>query len=291
MSQVVTRQNISEIESVSITGINSGWSVGAVVVPAISCVGCAIIRELVTGGVDLQTAKLQIASSATNLLSLNELRRKFASFYTAELDALVLKRIPREIKQKAAVVRTVAQLGYHAEKKGVIEEKLQAVVKAPPMKVREQVESLMNEVEKQHTAIFTKQIASVVCRASIDAGFKNVEIEYHDALPQIVATDDMGRAVRSEINFDPETKVLDLVSETIGVSDGSCNRIMDKFSAALERHGLKSGASNRRWTGGQCWLTGSKEVDRRIGKKQRQKQLDRTRRLNRISKNQILSAP
>lgn len=132
----------------------------------------------------------------------------------------------------------------------------------------------------QHTQMFTRELASVIAEASKEAGFGKVDIVYKDALPEIVALDDRGRAIRSEVRVNNKSKVLDLVSETIGISDRTCNDVMEAFSKALERHGVKSSTGDRKWTGGQCWLPGSRDVEQKLKKQRQSNELQRTRKLN-----------
>jgi hypothetical protein len=232
------------------------------------------------GNINTETTNLGVASAGSTILSPNQLRSQFASYYEAEMDELAIKQFARQNKQKAAVVNTLKRLGYVIENKEVITEKIADVITASSVHTKAKVESLMNDVERQHTQVYSREVAAVIAEASREIGFANVQIEYNNASPEILAQDAKGRALRSEIHIDHKSKVLSLVSETIGISDGSCRDVMEAFSKALAEHGVKSSATDRKWTGGQCWLPRSRDAEQRLKRQRKAEEVGRARKLN-----------
>jgi hypothetical protein len=50
----------------------------------------------------------------------------------------------------------------------------------------------------------------------------------------------------------------------VGLHDGSCNEILDRFDAALAAEGVRAGAPRRSFTGGVCELAAAREFVRRL---------------------------
>ena len=80
---------------------------------------------------------------------------------------------------------------------------------------------------------------------------------------RVVATDQTGRALVTEIHPGDETRTPSVETELVGVTDGSCQDVLDLFDRALEEEGVVADASpKRKWTGGVCELSLAREFVR-----------------------------
>jgi hypothetical protein len=91
-----------------------------------------------------------------------------------------------------------------------------------------------------------------------------------------VATDPAGRSLVTEIGTLPSGEAS-LTTEVVGVRDGSCGQILDRFDATLERLGVHAGPPQRRSTGGVCELAAARDLLRKkaLGSVRRAQRLNR----------------
>lgn len=81
---------------------------------------------------------------------------------------------------------------------------------------------------------------------------------------RIVATDEAGRALVTEIRSGSDTHLPSIETEVVGYTDGRCQPILDRFDASLQAQGVHSdGAPERRFTGGVCELAYAREYIRK----------------------------
>jgi len=282
MSQVTTYSNLEELESVPYSS-NSNYAASTVMFDAIATMSTAAINELITGRVDMKASNFN--ATQVDLKSPNAMRFAFAETYTKNMNVFATESIETLAKQKSVVVKTITEMAYRVENKNAITEKVVQMLHADKQSFKQSVEAVMNEIQVQHGSVFTKQMVEIVSKASVDAGFKTVNVVVKNSVPVITAVDANGRGIVSEIRTDNKTHVLDLVSETVGMTDGSCNDAIQAFSASLQKYGVKYSDANRKWTGGNCWLPNAKEVEQTIKSNGSKKELDRMRKLNTHTKN------
>ncbi len=182
-------------------------------------------------------------------------------------------------------VSTLLQLSnsqYIVDNSTPIYQKMEALRSAStPVEARNAQASLINEVESSHQKLFVKGLTLACEKASLKAGFLSVNTTASNGLVRVVATDSLGRALVSEINA--KSQEPRLVSETVGINDGSCKKIIDVFDKALEEQGVKSAPPRRKFTGGVCELEAVKEFLHRHmmpGKSNRENGIKRSQRLN-----------
>ncbi|MBL0335661.1 MAG: hypothetical protein IPP73_10275 [Chitinophagaceae bacterium] len=188
------------------------------------------------------------------------------------------------VKQKLAVTKTISELSYQVVNKTAVEEKIIQLMNADKKMFKKSVEATMNEIQAQHSQVFTNELTQIVSKASAEAGYKTVNVIIKNSVSVITSVNGLGQGIISEVRTDNKTKVLDLVSETIGMADGSCNDAMQKFGDALNKYGVKFSNLNCKWTGGNCWLPNAKEAEKDIKEAKGKKQLERMRKLNTNSK-------
>jgi hypothetical protein len=110
---------------------------------------------------------------------------------------------------------------------------------------------LIASIKTDHNKIFLKGLTIACTRASVSAGFSSVQTETTDGVMRIVATDHFGRALVTEIHSG-RTHEPEMMTEVVGVKDGSCKQIIDVFHQELEAQGITSAPPRRKYTGGVC---------------------------------------
>ncbi len=124
--------------------------------------------------------------------------------------------------------------------------------------------ALAMRAEADHLRAIQQGLAEACARASVQAGFGDVEIcRGSDGAARVLATNSAGKALVSEIRV-PGDRPASLATEVLGVSDGSCQGILDRFDAALDATGITGAAVERRTTGGVPELRAAKESIRRL---------------------------
>lgn len=104
-----------------------------------------------------------------------------------------------------------------------------------------------------HQQIFTDALVEAARQAALKIGFTKI-VTLPTALQSAVrlaATDALGRTLVTEV-WAPTGGDVRLETEIVGVTDGSCNAILDAFDKALEAEGVRSQPPKRKYTGGVC---------------------------------------
>lgn len=145
---------------------------------------------------------------------------------------------------------------------------------------------LREVAENGHRELMTRALVKACENASIQAGFSSVDtMRGMNGVMRVVASDDSGRGLVTEIRMDPQYEPL-LETEVVGVTDGSCARVMDQFDQALQEQGVRTATPARKPTGGVCELTAARELLRKLQPGRTTKLDDRVRlrKLNQPSK-------
>lgn len=122
--------------------------------------------------------------------------------------------------------------------------------------------ALLDSLEQAHQDLFARALSEACALASSSAGFERAETLRCGHVLRVVATDSKGRALVSEIRPNAEGE-YDLATEVVGVSDGSCHALLDRFDQSLEHLGVRSGPPQRRVTGGVCELAAARDLLRK----------------------------
>lgn len=121
---------------------------------------------------------------------------------------------------------------------------------------------LLSRLEAAHQQVFTGALVVACSNASLKTGFGSVETAPGVAGGvRVIATDPAGRALVTEISGGEDAQSIR--TEVVGVSDGSCQRILDAFDKALEEEGVRADAPRRAVTGGVCELEAAQDFVRR----------------------------
>jgi hypothetical protein len=164
-----------------------------------------------------------------------------------------------------------------------VEALVQASTEAEAVKASKR---LMDVLQKGHQQVMARALVTACRNASVQSGFTCIETTPGlDGSIRVIASDSAARALVTEIRADQEWEPS-IVTEVVGVTDGSCVGILDQFDRALEEQGVRAGTSDRKWTGGVCELGAAKELLKKIkpGAKAKQEDKRRTRKLNQTPK-------
>lgn len=156
---------------------------------------------------------------------------------------------------------------------------VQAFVSATTVEQAQATAAVLLESARAEHMKVTEQALSVACRAAAeDVGFRPVASAVAvDGTLRLLASDKDGRAMVTEIRSGADG-MPSLETEVLGVGDGTCHGILDRFDEALARHGVRAGTPERRDTGGVCQLNASKELRPRAASGDRNPARRETRR-------------
>lgn len=263
MSQVRTRRNVTELTAVNFSDTISNDLSAA-----------AVLRSAISNDINLANDKLIIDSLNVSSIAINQsktsvvqspvvLRNEFANSYKKTLTALT-ENVDTLTRQKMAVINTVSTGSYKIQSTETVKTGIKEVMKATSSEMLSaSVEKMMNAVQTEHNIIFTNRIASVVERASIATGFSNVKVKQIKGVISVIALNEQGQSIVTDVKVDEKTHRVDLVSETIGIKDKSCNTLLNKFDKELEKAGLKYRKPDVEWKEGVQWMPDNPVIQRK----------------------------
>lgn len=250
MSAVSTRNKANTIESVAIP-------IGAIVVGA-CLVGLAKGLSALAN-VALQASKNKsVTGNSICLKSVTALRAEAATLKLSKANESLETLKAQAFKQFAAAPFLVSN---RAEMERSIL-KLDRAVTLAEFKTAHQ--TVIAKLENGHQQIFTTALLDAGRRAALKIGFKKIETlpGSLSSTARFAATDASGKTIVTEINA-PAGSDARIETEVVGVSDGSCNAILDAFDKALEAEGVRSQPAGRKYTGGVCELSAVRDFLRR----------------------------
>ena len=283
MSQVRTRKVVKvvetsvDVQTTTITGLNT------VVNSVVTNMQSDSLKEVIGNEHKSKQITNVLMSPAT-------LKDSFRKEYKINLDT-ISATINGLDKHKAAVIKTMQNSIMRVKDESAVQNGLEKIINARDFNTFKQVvNDTMNKVSVEHTKVFSQNIAEAVKKASINVGFKNVEIQDEASKISIISQNDLGEAILTEVRVDNDK--VDLVSETIGMQDNSCNLKLNEFDRELERMGIKFKDAKAKWTGGNSWLPKAKEVEKNMKKKHteksmKKKQNDIIKRYNKSMNNKL----
>lgn len=105
-----------------------------------------------------------------------------------------------------------------------------------PQEVKRKTRSAFKEIKKQHTEVFVSNVALAVKDSATAIGFKEISLqEPKVGMIRIVATNDAGQNLLAEIETN---KQVDIHTELVGYSDGSCAKVIRSFDEELIKRGI-----------------------------------------------------
>lgn len=227
------------------------------------------------------TGTLNFTTVKTSIKSPNILRSSFKETFSPTLSKMEAKGINPIVARKATLLNTLNKMDFKIKQSDAIGSNLKAVFQANDMKtLNEEIKTVMNKLEAVHTEVFAQNIANSCAIASQNIGFREVEIKIVQGKLEVIASNNQGQHILSEINIDPQTNQVNANTETIGITDGSCLSIINQFNEELKKMNIKIGNEKNTFTGGVCQMSYAKMIDNQDKESKRQKELERTRKLN-----------
>lgn len=154
---------------------------------------------------------------------------------------------------KIAAIATLAksQENLMVTSSSVIAENIHRIVNAPTVKeTNKEIRSAFREIKEQHTLAFSKNLSIAIKESAIAVGFRNVQIseEKNMKIIRIIATNSAGQNLISEI--DTSNKQVDIRTELIGYTDGSCEHVIRAFDDELSVRGITTKVKEQKATKG-----------------------------------------
>ena len=274
MSQIETRRNIASIDSISLL-------FGATAAVALTIHSVIKNINLEKKSISILENKLNCELNNSNLKTIESPSNIAAVFNTIYSENIKTSKTEDLKIQKENIISRIVEQPLIISQPDKIKENILDLYESDLSNIQKNVKKLFVEIEKQHSTVFRRELSEIVLKASVDSGFSNVEIKKIDLKPVIVALDKEGRGIVSEIKIDDKTKQIDIISETVGITDGTCTTIMKKFDDSLKKYGVKFSEIDKKFTGGSCNNDSTKKVDSEIKeKKEKTKVLKKLRNAN-----------
>jgi hypothetical protein len=267
MSEVSSRPRVRSVASRAVDADTLGAvAIGTLVATALrQLVGEVLASPPSVERVDRLVAGPEAAARLTELRCEATTRiAPGASLASAEKAAALLA-----ISQAPLVVRP-ASVAAHLER----------LVQASTAKAVQQAEAaLVRTIKSENSQAVGGALAAACREASIDAGFVHVETTtgVRGEL-RIVATDPVGRALVTEIQPGDDRRAPSIETEVVGVTDGHCHSLLDRFDAAMEAEGVRTdGPPERKWTGGVSEMSLARDfIRQKVAPSSRRSEVART---------------
>lgn len=165
---------------------------------------------------------------------------------------------------EAAQVQAIATLnntGYAIDDQQQVLQSLQQILTASSVQQVNAAQQQCTQVLEASNQQVLVQSLTIACQnASLSSGFSQIITQNRQGKIRIIAKNYTGQALVSEIDT---TDQVQISTETVGISDGSCTEIIAKFEKALEAEGvMRQGNPDRKFTGGICELASSQDFER-----------------------------
>jgi len=247
MSQIETRQNIVSIDSISEIYYNA-VSISESILEIFENVKKEVNSSITVNNIVTKYSAVENIKH-NSIDSPEAISKKFQKLYTKNMS----KSANIEIQtQKHTLIQSIVELPFQITEPDKIKDKIIQLHRSDVSNVKTASNNLIKEVEKQHCSVFKKELSRIVSLASQEAGFKTINIRTNDLNPVVVAINNEGKGIISEVKINDKSKQIDIISETVGITDGSCHDIMNKYSNSLKKYGVKFSTAERKITGGKC---------------------------------------
>ena len=162
----------------------------------------------------------------------------------------VKNTVGNELKKlKQASVRALLKGTYRVDKTQKVQTKIQDILSASNRKEWEKaVNDTMNTIKGSQIKVLMKATSKVIEEAGSELGFSQIKMRKSDKNQiTINAVDNEGRALLSEIRLNEKDEV-EILTETIGMTDETCDIILNKFDRILEQKGIHIKPVHKEWT-------------------------------------------
>ncbi len=142
---------------------------------------------------------------------------------------------------------------YHTASPAPLQQPMARLVQSTTVAEAKAAQQLVMEtLAGVHRQSFAGQLVEACRFASAEAGFETITAaEQRGDRWRVVAENQAGHALVTEIKV-PNTGTPTMATEIIGLHDGTCQTLLDRYDQALERRGVRGVKPVRMFTGGVC---------------------------------------
>lgn len=277
MSQIVTQENLKELDTAPIFNDSIDRRISTLINDSID--------EFVASGIDLITSKVISGQSKNQqstsqvISSPQQMKMGFKDYFIQNMGEI--NTSTSLMKQKTAVIKTLQSMDYRIEKPEQVLTDMKLSLESTTVKeFAAKVDILMSNIEMQHTNYLMKNASVIIQQATINVGFAEDMVNNAQENKTVISGCKGKKGISTEIVFDRQKNKIDIITETIGFEGEGCDSVMEAFQKELEAKGLKFAASNKKWTGGNCWLPSSKTIEKKLKKRVSSKGAEDHRRQN-----------
>ena len=156
-----------------------------------------------------------------------------------------------ETQLKVAAIATLvkSQENLMVSSPSVVAESIQRIIDAPTVQeANKEIKTAFKEIKSQHTQSFASNVSVAVKESAIAVGFREVKVVQENLnLTRIVATNSSGQNLIAEIDTSAQ---VDIRTELIGYTDGSCERVIRAFDNELSVRGITMKIKKQKATNG-----------------------------------------
>lgn len=253
------RTSRPQVQSISGTSASSALAVGGVLLAA-TVIG-SLFRSLGSSGQAARSATPKVRNSIDTLQPVASLRDERKLRQQQAAAKLAADKLPPLQAARLSALESLAATPYLVQDSAALRQAVAAMGNAPSLaELRRAEQSLMTTIEAGHHQLFVQALTLACTEASMKVGFNSVQTMpgLTENTMRIIATDMTGRALVTEIHTDPQQEP-GIETEVVGVTDGSCNQILDAFDRALEEAGVRAAPPKRKYTGGVCELAAARD--------------------------------
>ena len=159
--------------------------------------------------------------------------------------------VAQEQKQVAETQLKVAAIATFlmVSSPSVVAESIQRIIDAPTVQeTNKEIKATFKEIKSEHTQLFAANVSVAVKESAIAVGFREVKIVQENLnLTRIIATNSSGQNLIAEVDTSSQ---VDIRTELIGYTDGSCERVIRAFDDELSVRGITTKAKKQKATNG-----------------------------------------
>jgi hypothetical protein len=251
---------MSSLTSSRVSGVVTGTAI------SVGVAATGILAKLAFAGFSAaaNAAVKAIAASSNHqgkVLANSELRLKQSAITSQTQVQLSQYGLTGIEALKVEAFATVVNTGYAIADQQQVMQNVQQIITASTV---QQVNSLRQQctqvLEANNKQVLVQSLTIACQNASLKTGFSQITTQNRQGKIRVIAKNYTGQALVSEIDVANQVQIS---TETVGITDGSCNAIIAQFEKALEEEGvIRQGTPDRKFTGGICELSASQEFAR-----------------------------
>lgn len=206
-----------------------------------------ILRTVPTEVRRICTTEATVAAASSMLLAPSELHIIQSNF---EKNMASLKGIDSVSRLQASAISTIAgaQQQLAVSQPEIITAKFQGLTSATTVEgAKEAAKAVFAEIHRQHTGEFVRGLTEAITGSAVAIGFSNAKIQSAPNMMRIVANNPVNQYLICEIEVG---KTVDVQSELVGITDGSCSKLMQQFEAELSKRGVTASEKEQKPTHG-----------------------------------------